>query len=156
MLYGGQQIFDHEIDKTLMADLRLAKYTLIFVAAFLFVFTRFSPYLTVAGCTSIVTPIAMAYYLFRVISGVKSVGILSGISVFIIIGIGVDDVFVFVNTFRQAHSTISLESRLSRTLVTAGKSTFFTSFTTCVAFLANYFSEVIPKHHLYLSSLLKF
>lgn len=142
VLYGGQQVFDYEVNKTLWEDMHLALYTIVFVVAFLFVFTRFSPYLTICGFISIVTPIAMAYYLFRVISGVKSVGILSGISVFIIIGIGVDDVFVFVNTFRQAHSSISLESRLSRTLVTAGKSTFFTSFTTCVAFLANYFSEM--------------
>ena len=156
VLYGGQQVFDYEVNKTLWEDMYLAFYTILFVVVFLFVFTRFSPYLTVVGFISIVTPIAMAYYLFRVISGVRSVGILSGISVFIIIGIGVDDVFVFVNTFRQAHSSISLESRLSHTLVTAGKSTFFTSFTTCVAFLANYFSEVTPRHHLYLSSLLKF
>ena len=142
MLYGGQQIFDYEVDKTLLADITLALFTVVFVVAFLFVFTRFSLFLTLFGFISIITPIGMAYYLFRVISGVRSVGILSGISVFIIIGIGVDDVFVFVNTFCQAHSTVSLESRLSRTLVTAGKSTFFTSFTTCVAFIANYFSEV--------------
>ena len=141
MLYGGKQIFDYEVDKTLQADVTLSLFSLAFVFAFLFVFTRFSPFLTVLGVISILSPIFLAYFFFHLV--VDSLGILSGISMFIIIGIGVDDVFVFINTFRQAHSAKSLESRLAHTLVTAGKATFFTSFTTFVAFFANYFSEVI-------------
>ncbi|XP_068700492.1 protein dispatched homolog 3-like [Montipora foliosa] len=140
VLYGGKQIFDYEVDKTLWADVHLSLFSLAFVFAFLFVFTRFSPFLTVLGVISILSPILLAYFFFHLV--VDSLGILSGISMFIIIGIGVDDVFVFINTFRQARSAKSLESRLAHTLVTAGKATFFTSFTTFVAFFANYFSEI--------------
>lgn len=106
------------------------------------IFTRFSIFLTVAGIISISTPLCLAYFLFRMIFKVKSLGILSGISLFIIIGIGVDDVFVFINTFRQAHSARSLEARMTHTLCTAGKATFFTSFTTSAAFAANCLSQV--------------
>ena len=142
VLYGGNQIFDDEVDKTLWADIRLSIFTMAFVGAFVLLFTRFSIFLTTVGIISILSPICLAYYLFRIVFKVKSLGILSGISLFIIIGIGVDDVFVFINTFRQAHNAKSLESRMAHTLSTAGKATFFTSFTTTAAFAANCVSKV--------------
>jgi len=55
---------------------------------------------------------------------------------------GVDDVFVFINTFRQAHAISSLPDRMVHTVTAAGKATFFTSFTTAAAFGANVFSSV--------------
>lgn len=147
VLYGGNEIFDYEVDRTLWGDIRLSVFTIVFVKAFLFVFTRFSLFLTFFGVTSILTPICIAYWWFRVVFGVKSLGILSGISLFIIIGIGVDDVFVFINTFRQAHSAKSLEARMAHTLLTAGKATFFTSFTTSAAFAANCLSTVTTTYY---------
>jgi len=60
---------------------------------------------------------------------------------------GVDDVFVFINTFRQAHSISSLPDRMWHTLAAAGKATLFTSLTTAAAFAANIFSSVISRHH---------
>ena len=142
LLYGGSIIFDYEVNKTLWADIRLTIFTMVFVAAFVLIFTQFSFFLTWFGIISIVTPLCLAYFLFRVAFDIQSLGILSGISVFIIIGIGVDDVFVFINTFRQAHSARSLETRMAHSLCTAGKATFFTSFTTAAAFAANCFSKV--------------
>jgi len=56
--------------------------------------------------------------------------------------VGVDDVFVFINTFRQSESISSLSDRMVHTLSAAGKSTFFTSLTTAAAFAANIFSSV--------------
>ncbi|CAH3038187.1 unnamed protein product [Porites lobata] len=142
ILYGGNDIFDYEVDKTLWADIRLSIFTMVFVAAFVLVFTRFSLWLTFWGILSLLTPICLAYFFFRVVFEKVSLGILSGISVFIIIGIGVDDVFVFINTFRQAHGAKNLETRIAHTLCTAGKATFFTSFTTAAAFSANCLSEM--------------
>lgn len=55
---------------------------------------------------------------------------------------GVDDVFVFVNTFRQAEHMDKIKGRLLYTVKTAGKATFFTSFTTAAAFAANIASVV--------------
>lgn len=146
VLYGGSDIFDYEVNKTLWEDIGLSVFTIAFVGAFVLVFTRFSIFLTVCGIVSILTPICLAYYLFRVVFHVQSLGILSGISVFIIIGIGVDDVFVFINIFRQAHSAKTLESRMVHTLATAGKATFFTSFTTSAAFAANCLSQMPAIH----------
>ena len=55
---------------------------------------------------------------------------------------GVDDVFVFINVFRQADHIKSARSRTWFTIKTAGKATFFTSFTTAAAFAANIASMV--------------
>lgn len=55
---------------------------------------------------------------------------------------GVDDVFVFISTFRQsAHLTCSMQ-RMIYTVKTAGRATFLTSFTTAAAYAANTFSQV--------------
>jgi len=55
---------------------------------------------------------------------------------------GVDDVFVFINTFRQSASMASLQERMWHTLSAAAKATFCTSLTTAAAFAANIFSSV--------------
>jgi predicted RND superfamily exporter protein len=59
---------------------------------------------------------------------------------------GVDDVFVFVNIFRQATEHRTTRARVLYTVKTAGKATFFTSFTTAAAFAANIASLVgLPR-----------
>ncbi|KAL0186344.1 hypothetical protein M9458_018014, partial [Cirrhinus mrigala] len=83
----------------------------------------------------------VALFLYHVVFGVKYLGILNGVAAFVIIGIGVDDVFVFISTFRQsAHLTCSLQ-RMIYTVKTAGRATFLTSFTTAAAYAANTFSQ---------------
>lgn len=53
-----------------------------------------------------------------------------------------DDVFVFINVFRQADHITEARERTVYTIKTAGKATFFTSFTTAAAFAANIASMV--------------
>ncbi len=55
---------------------------------------------------------------------------------------GVDDVFVFVNTFLQADHYKDPVQRMAHTIKTAGIATFFTSFTTAGAFAANIASQI--------------
>lgn len=56
---------------------------------------------------------------------------------------GVDDVFVFISTFRQASHLQQPRERMIYTMKTAGRATFLTSFTTAAAYAANTFSQVI-------------
>lgn len=53
-----------------------------------------------------------------------------------------DDVFVFINTYRQATHLEDPQLRMIHTIQTAGKATFFTSLTTAAAYAANIFSQV--------------
>lgn len=55
---------------------------------------------------------------------------------------GVDDVFVFISTFRQASHLRRPQQRMIYTIKTAGRATFLTSFTTAAAYAANTFSQV--------------
>ena len=135
-------MFDYLVNKTMWDDVKLAKYTLIVIIIFVFLLTHFSLFLTLFGILSILASLPCAYFIFRVIFGVPSVTILSGTSLFIIIGIGVDDVFVFINTFIHAKYAKDIKSRLKHTVSTAGGATFFTSFTTAAAFGANCLSKV--------------
>ncbi|XP_039553484.1 protein dispatched homolog 3 isoform X3 [Passer montanus] len=59
---------------------------------------------------------------------------------------GVDDVFVFINTYRQATHLKDLRLRMIHTIQTAGKATFFTSLTTAAAYAANIFSQIPAVH----------
>ena len=59
-----------------------------------------------------------------------------------------DDVFVFISTFRQASHLRQPEQRAVYTVKTAGRATFLTSFTTAAAYAANTFSQVLTPHRL--------
>ncbi|XP_031555495.1 protein dispatched homolog 3-like [Actinia tenebrosa] len=146
VLYGGPEVFDYLVSKTMWSDVNKAKYTLIIIIIFVFILTSFSLFLTFFGMLSILLSLPCAYFVFRVIFAIPNVTILSGASLFIIIGIGVDDVFVFINTFVHAKKSQDIKSRLMHTISTAGGSTFFTSFTTAAAFGANCLSKMPAIH----------
>lgn len=62
---------------------------------------------------------------------------------------GVDDVFVFISTFRQAAHVVGAEQRMIHTVKTASRATFLTSFTTAAAYAANAFSQVLIQQLFY-------
>ncbi|XP_071840400.1 protein dispatched homolog 3-like isoform X2 [Apostichopus japonicus] len=142
VLYGGNEIFDSEISATIRHDLLLAIPTLAAIATLLFVLTSFSVWLTLCGIISILASFSWAYFSYHVICGIEALGLLNLASAFVVIGIGVDDVFVFVNTFRQAVQFTDLKLRMAHTIKVAGVATFFTSFTTAGAFGANMASQI--------------
>jgi len=130
------------VSSTFWHDIRLAAVSVAMIVILMFVLTSFSVWLTVWGIVTIVLSFPLAYFLYRVVFKVTALGMLNGAAAFVVIGIGVDDVFVFINTFRQASSIRSLPDRMLHTVISAGKATFFTSFTTAAAFGANICSSV--------------
>ena len=131
---------------TFLNDLKLAIVSFVLIFLLVLFLTSFSLWLTVFGVLVIVFSVPFAYFFYRVALGINSVGILTGASLFVIIGIGVDDVFVFINIFKQANNLKDVRQRLWHTLCVAGKATFFTSFTTASAFGANALSRVPAVH----------
>ncbi|XP_022085461.1 protein dispatched homolog 3-like [Acanthaster planci] len=142
VLYGGTQLFDYQVAETISHDLRLCIPTGITIFILLFVLTSFSLWLTFWGFVSILFSFAWAYFIYHVAFGKVALGLLNLVSGFVIIGIGVDDVFVFVNTFLQADHYKDPVQRMAHTVKTAGIATFFTSFTTAGAFAANIASQI--------------
>lgn len=146
VLYGGTDIYDYEVHEVYWNDLRLSIFSVAFIVIFVFILTSFSLWLTFWGIVTILLSFPLAFFFYRVVFNIVDVGLLNGVAAFVIVGIGVDDIFVFINTFRQARHIDDILKRIRHTVVTAGKATLFTSFTTAAAFAAN-ISSAIPAVH---------
>ncbi|XP_032903904.1 protein dispatched homolog 3 [Amblyraja radiata] len=146
VLYGGTDLFDYEVRRTFKNDMLLAFISSGCIAVLVYVLTSFSAFLTFFGIASIGLSCLVALFLYHVVFGIQYLGILNGVAAFVIVGIGVDDVFVFINTFRQASHLLSPQERMIHTIKTAGRATFFTSFTTAAAYAANIFSQIPAVH----------
>ncbi|XP_038677732.1 protein dispatched homolog 3 isoform X2 [Scyliorhinus canicula] len=146
VLYGGTDLFDYEVRRTFKNDMLLAFISSGCIAVLVYILTSFSVFLTFFGIASIGLSCLVALFLYHVVFGIQYLGILNGVAAFVIVGIGVDDVFVFINTFRQASHLRDPQERMIHTIKTAGKATFFTSFTTAAAYGANIFSQIPAVH----------
>ncbi|XP_074654150.1 protein dispatched homolog 3-like [Tubulanus polymorphus] len=146
VLYGGGEIFDYEVDHTFWNDMHLAEFSFASIVIIMLALTSFSLWLTWWGIVSIVLSFPMSIFFYRVVFGITSLGILNGAAAFVIIGIGVDDVFVFINIYRQLNHMKNDGERMLKTVCTAGKATLFTSFTTAAAFAANVASSIPAIH----------
>ena len=67
----------------------------------------------------------------------NKVGLLNVMGVYVTLGIGVDDCYVFLAAFEQCADSASVEVQLGRAWRRAGKAMLTTSATTALAFLAN-------------------
>ncbi|XP_047236179.1 protein dispatched homolog 3 isoform X1 [Girardinichthys multiradiatus] len=146
VLYGGTELFDDEVRHTFYNDMMLAVISGACITVLVYILTSFSVFLTFFGLAGIGLSCLMALFLYHVVFGVRYLGILNGVAAFVIIGIGVDDVFVFISTFRQASHLRQPQERMIYTIKTAGRATFLTSFTTAAAYAANTFSQIPAVH----------
>ncbi|XP_071945644.1 protein dispatched homolog 3-like isoform X2 [Antedon mediterranea] len=158
VLYGGTEIFDYEVQSSLHHDLLLSIITLVLIIIVLLILTSFSLWLTVWGMLSVLLSFCWAFSIYRMVFLKTALGMLNAVSVFVVIGIGVDDVFVFMNTYRQATHLKEPALRMGYTIKTAGIATFFTSATTAGAFAANMASQIPAIHDfgLFMSLLVSF
>nr|XP_035163620.1 protein dispatched homolog 3 isoform X4 [Callithrix jacchus] len=146
VLYGGTDLFDYEVRRTFNNDMLLAFISSSCIAALVYILTSCSVFLSFFGIASIGLSCLVALFLYHVVFGIQYLGILNGVAAFVIVGIGVDDVFVFINTYRQATHLEDPQLRMIHTVQTAGKATFFTSLTTAAAYAANVFSQIPAVH----------
>ncbi|PKU32896.1 patched domain-containing protein 2 [Limosa lapponica baueri] len=146
VLYGGTDLFDYEVRRTFNNDMWLAFISSSCIAVLVYILTSCSVFLSFFGIASIGLSCLVALFLYHVVFGIQYLGILNGVAAFVIVGIGVDDVFVFINTYRQATHLKDLRLRMIHTIQTAGKATFFTSLTTAAAYAANIFSQIPAVH----------
>eukprot|EP00039_Didymoeca_costata_P010145 m.136049 g.136049 ORF g.136049 m.136049 type:complete len:2274 (-) comp14722_c0_seq4:389-7210(-) len=141
LVYVQSDIFTYQILEMLKSDIMWAAYALAFVALYMLFHTG-SLFLTFAGILNIILAFPIAYWIYREICLIPHLPILTPVTLFVVIGIAVDDVFVFVDMFKQAHPSLNIEGRLLRTMVTASRSTLFTTVTSAAAFAANTLSEI--------------
>jgi hypothetical protein len=122
----------------LWSDMALAGLSLVVVAVVLILQTG-SVCITLAGLFEIFISIPLAMFVWSVVFGVPAVSNIIFVGVFVIVGIGADDIFVFVDAFRQskhepAHISGSLETRFQWAYKRSATAMLATSATTCSAF----------------------
>ncbi|XP_055880253.1 protein dispatched homolog 3-like isoform X1 [Biomphalaria glabrata] len=140
----ARQLLMHDIFDQVIYDLLLAVGSFLFIFIFMLVQTN-SLFLTSFSIFSILTSFLGANIVYRVILDYRYFGIFHVLSIFIILGIGADNIFVFNDTWRAtAHEKhASMEERLSSCYRRASKSMMITSLTTFVAFVSNAFSPLL-------------
>ena len=88
VLYGGNEIFDYEIETTFWNDIKLAGFALGAIFLLMLILTSGSLWLTVMGLFSILLSAPLAIFFYRYVFDIVGLGILNGASAFVIIGIG--------------------------------------------------------------------
>eukprot|EP00435_Cladocopium_sp_Y103_P011691 s2735_g3.t1 len=144
MFYTGSTLYSKEVTSTLMGDLFLAGGSMAFVLVYLILHTN-SILLGCLGLMLIASAIPTSYVLFALVTGSNKMSIASFLSVFLIVGLGSDVVFVYTDFWADSRlRKVNYGSRMTWTLVHAGKASLATSVTTALSFFANLASVLKP------------
>jgi len=132
LLWWPTMLFDTFIG-LLAVDMGLVVFSIMFVSIYMAVHTR-SCFLSGAAMLHILMSLPMAFCIYSYIFRIEVFYFLEFMSVYIILAIGADDVFVFMDAFNQ-FSFLPLGDRLRQAYFRASKAMLITSLTTCCAFL---------------------
>ncbi|XP_028396305.1 protein dispatched homolog 3-like [Dendronephthya gigantea] len=140
--YYNRAIYVNEIKIQVVLDFLLAGGSMVFI--FMFMWLQIgSLWITSWAIFSILSSFVITNFIYRVILDFRYFGVFHVLSVFIVLGIGADDVFVFMDSWKStAHVTV-LITRLSEVYSHAASAMFVTSFTTMVAFLSSSLSPLL-------------
>ena len=125
--------------------LNAAKLSLIGVVVMLLYITLHlaSPLLACAGLGGVVLSFPVTWFVYVQLFGIAYMGLLNFLALFVIIGIGVDDIFVFIDAWKQSalhHS--SLMERMDYAYRRSMYAMAITSLTDACAFYANCLSQI--------------
>ena len=119
-----------------------------FVAVFFYLrYMLGSWFLTAIGMFEIVLSLPLAWISFSYIFQIKYFSALNTLCIFIVMAIGADDIFVFMDSYKQSASKgpevlSSLETRMSWVYRRSGSAMLLTTTTTCCAFLCTLISPI--------------
>ncbi|XP_077977450.1 protein dispatched homolog 1-like [Glandiceps talaboti] len=142
--FFSQPLWENAVDKQVISDLVLVVGSCVFIFGFIWFQTK-SLWITVFAVLGIMASFLSANFIYRYILDFRFFGIFHILSLFIILGIGADDVFVFMDTWTSTgfDSYSGLEYRLSDVYRRASGTMLVTSLTTAVAFFVNGFSPLL-------------
>ena len=145
VLYTTPGYVDTVLDEMITHDVVLSAYAFGFVGICLLIHTA-SPFLTLMAIFNILFSFPLALFIYRNICGqTQPLPLLALGSAFVVIGIAVDDIFVFVDMFKQSTSA-DMTGRVAHTVQTAVKATLFTSVTSATSFASNALSQIPAVH----------
>jgi len=136
--FMGALIFDVLI-RIVSKDAMLAIFSLCFVFFWIRINVG-SWFLAFVGLLEIFLSVPIAWFFFTVVCQIKYFDFLNALSIFIVAAIGADDIFIFMDAYKQSgvrnvDNLIDLETRMSWVYRRTGAAMAITSATTCTAFL---------------------
>ncbi|WAR18412.1 DISP1-like protein [Mya arenaria] len=143
--YISKLLYEYDLVQQALEDIKLAIGSVLFIFVFM-CFQTGSVIITFLGILSIFSSFLLTNLFYRYILQYKYFGFFHVIAIFLILGIGADDLFVFYDTWRLTGHTKYPDDahRLSDCYRKAAKTTFVTSVTTMTAFLVSGLSPLLP------------
>ena len=147
VLWTNPTLDAHEISLTLATDSLWCIGSIFFVAAALAYHTR-SLSIALAALSGIFAAFLLAFWLYTRVMGVTEMPMLNFLSIFVLLGIGADDILVVTDTFRlvsteEATKDEPCSVRMREALGLAGSAMLVTSVTSAASFYAN-LASVLP------------
>mmetsp|Transcript_73427 Transcript_73427/g.174966 ORF Transcript_73427/g.174966 Transcript_73427/m.174966 type:complete len:1301 (+) Transcript_73427:141-4043(+) len=137
--FGGDEVLNFEALQVATADTLFVIFSSIFVTSYMWLHTR-SVLVSTMSLWIILLSIPMGYVLVPT----EKVSVAAAFSLFLMMGVGCDVVFVFHDFWKQSEDVGDLPTRLAWTLGHAARSCLATSLTTSVSFFANVASALRP------------
>eukprot|EP00945_MAST-04E_sp_MAST-4E-sp1_P008586 g8586.t1 len=136
-----------EILQGILGSAQIVMVAMVIVLIYMVYHTK-SIFLGVLGQAHVLISFPVTWFFYRVVFQLHYMGMLNFISMFVIIGIGADDIFVFVDAWKQAKLqgpkvNKDLETRMAWAWRRASSAMLITSLTDACAFYVNIFSSVI-------------
>ena len=123
-------------------------FMVIFSILFVLVYMCYHTGCLTLGCLGllmILLSFPLALFLYVVVFRVRYFAMIHVLAIFIALGVGADDIFVYVNAWRHSRRVAtSFEARIAYAHRKTYRAVLATSFTTAVAFFATWVSPVMP------------
>lgn len=143
----SRMLKNHNFQKTLQNDVAFAIFSLTFVLIYIW-FHLESFFMAVTSMVLILLSFPVSYFIYSGIFQVSMNTTLNQMTIFIVLGIAADDIFVFCDAWRQSGQFGIIADDHSRRMSYSFKRSFrailVTSSTTAIAFLANALSDIRP------------
>lgn len=150
--FGGAKLvaYGMEIKGTLFFQIMIGDsylIALVFLALFLIMFYHTSSFIiSLLTFYEILMAFGFAFTLYNAVLWIPFFPFLNLVSVFLVVGIGADDVFVYFDAWKQSFELLpedcSIAQRTSWVLRRAGSAMLVTSITTAASFFANAISPI--------------
>ena len=148
VIFWSNELAGHNFfEDMISADLSYALGSIVFVLCIMCVHSK-SFFLGGLGMIQVLCSLPMALFLYRTVAGITFITQMHILSIYLVLGIGADDLFVFYDAwiqseFEPGHNK-DLVARMDYTYKRAAGAMLTTSFTTCVAFIATAISPLMP------------
>jgi len=135
-----------EFDRIVNADLMWVFGSVLFVYMYILFHTQ-SAWLASMGMLQIFLSLPIAFFVYRVIGQIDYFVQLHILTIYLVLGVGADNVFCFCDAYKQAKVMPALATQLQRMLWTwshSAQAVLNTSVTTAIAFCATAITPVMP------------